>query len=155
MKIYWSRKDIPELAGIPASVGHKNYKEARYLANSHAEMWLGCVIYAALAVGLFIVFDRAIPAKGTFAHGMATSACALGPVAFIWNQLTIYVMRKYYKHILARGSTASGYVEIEAERLINEADEREFQRWRVLRRFGRIALFIVMLAVICSLSVSV
>ncbi|MBV8874738.1 MAG: hypothetical protein JO014_18710 [Metakosakonia sp.] len=61
-------------------------------------------------------------------------------------------MRKYYTHILVRRSAACGEVEKAAERLMDEADEREFQQWRVLRRFGRGALFIVMLAAICSLA---
>lgn len=151
MKIYWGRKDIPELAGLPASVGHKNYKEARYLANSHVEIWVGGIIYVALAVGLFMIFDRVFPGKGTFVHSIATSACSLLPAAFVWNQIRIYVMRKYYKHILARESAASGDREKEVERLIDEANEREFQRWRAVRRIGLVALVIVMLAVFYGL----
>jgi hypothetical protein len=84
-----------------------------------------------------------------------TIICALLPATFIWNQITIYVMRKYYTHILVRRSAACGEVEKAAERLMDEADEREFQQWRVLRRFGRWGLFIVMLAAICSLATSV
>lgn len=155
MKIYWSGKDIPELAGLPASVGHKNYKEARSRANSHVETWLGGVVYLGVMVGLSVVFDRVFPGKGTFAHSFVTIICALLPATFIWNQITIYVMRKYYTHILVRRSAACGEVEKAAERLMDEADEREFQQWRVLRRFGRGALFIVMLAAICSLATSV
>ncbi|MCL5497762.1 hypothetical protein M5Y49_03555 [Escherichia coli] len=155
MKIYWSYKDIPELAGLPASVGHKNYKQARSLANSHIEMWLGGVLYVVLVAGLSVAFDRVFPGKGGFARSLVTTACALVPGIFLWHQISIYVMRKYYKHILARRSAASGDLEKAAERLIEEADEREFQRWRKLRRYGYIALCILMLAVICSLAASV
>ena len=108
MKIYWSYKDIPELAGLPASVGHKNYKQARSLANSHIEMWLGGVLYVVLVAGLSVAFDRVFPGKGGFAHSLVTTACALMPGIFLWHQISIYVMRKYYKHILARRSAASG-----------------------------------------------
>lgn len=154
MKIYWSRKDIPEFAGLPASVSHKNYKEARTLANRHVEAWLGGVLYVVLMLGLFIAFDRLLPGKGSFAHSMVTVVCGLLPAAFFWNQITVYVIRKYYKHILARRSTASGEVEKEAQRLIQEADEREFQRWQMRRRFGWMALVVVMLVVIYRLLTS-
>jgi hypothetical protein len=42
--------------------------------------------------------------------------------------------------VLARRSAACGEVEKTAERLVDEADEREYQQWRVLRRYGHVAL---------------
>ncbi|XWJ90127.1 hypothetical protein ACRARH_25095 [Phytobacter ursingii] len=154
MKIYWSHKDIPELAGLPASVGHKNYKEALSLANRHVVTWLGGVVYVVLAMGLTVVFDRILPGKGHFAHSFLATIFALLPVGFIWNQVMIYVIRKYYTPVLARRSAACGEVEKTAERLVDEADEREYQQWRVLRRYGHVALCILILAAICSLATS-
>lgn len=154
MKIYWSHKDIPELAGLPASVGYKNYKEALSLANRHVVTWLGGVVYVVLAMGLTVVFDRILPGKGHFAHSFLATIFALLPVGFIWNQVMIYVIRKYYTPVLARRSAACGEVEKTAERLVDEADEREYQQWRVLRRYGHVALCILILAAICSLATS-
>lgn len=154
MKIYWSHKDIPELAGLPASVGHKNYKEALSLANRHVVTWLGGVVYVVLAMGFTVVFDRILPGKGHFAHSFLATIFALLPVGFIWNQVMIYVIRKYYTPVLARRSAACGEVEKTAERLVDEADEREYQQWRVLRRYGHVALCILILAAICSLATS-
>ncbi|OUJ60391.1 hypothetical protein BZK35_24560, partial [Escherichia coli] len=40
-------------------------------------------------------------------------------------------MRKYYRHILVRGKET----ETISERLIREADTREYELWRPVRRF--------------------
>ncbi|QKN32336.1 hypothetical protein HHJ50_19820 [Escherichia coli] len=50
-------------------------------------------------------------------------------------------MRKYYRHILVRGKET----ETISERLIREADTREYELWRPVRRFFFSIVFLIVL----------
>ncbi|MDW9287065.1 hypothetical protein R6I66_24845, partial [Escherichia coli] len=41
MKIYWTRKRIPELSALPPSLRKKNFTDAYNAASSHIEYWIG------------------------------------------------------------------------------------------------------------------
>lgn len=58
----------------------------------------------------------------------------------------IYGMRKHYRHMLERGKKTDD--ESDSERLIREADTREYYQWRNVRRF-----ILVLIIVIVFLSV--
>ncbi|WP_444878356.1 hypothetical protein [Citrobacter koseri] len=41
MKIYWTRKSIPELADLPPKLRKKNFKDAYNAISTHIEYWAG------------------------------------------------------------------------------------------------------------------
>ncbi|ELH32459.1 hypothetical protein MLR38_24535, partial [Escherichia coli] len=41
MKIYWTRKSIPEHSALPPSLRKKNFTDAYNAASSHIEYWIG------------------------------------------------------------------------------------------------------------------
>ncbi|HFW4799934.1 TPA: hypothetical protein ACIBS5_005534, partial [Salmonella enterica subsp. diarizonae serovar 60-67:z35:-] len=51
----------------------------------------------------------------------------------IWYQFIIYAVRKHYRHILERGKETGE--QNDSDRLIREADTREFHQWKNVRRF--------------------
>ena len=84
MKIYWTKKSIPELRDLPKPIRDRNYKEARSKASAHYEHWLGALLFFALIYIFFSLFNTLFTGENA-----------------LWrDQCTIYVMRKYYRHIL-------------------------------------------------------
>ncbi|MCZ6127867.1 hypothetical protein O5853_30840, partial [Escherichia coli] len=65
----------------------------------------------------------------------------------IWFQFSVYVMRKYNRHILVRGKET----ETISERLIREADTREYELWRPAHRFFSILLLVCIHSLITTI----
>jgi len=53
VKIYWTKKSIPELRDLPKPIRDRNYKEARSKASAHYEHWLGALLFFALILSFF------------------------------------------------------------------------------------------------------
>ena len=147
MKIYLTRKSIPELSALPPSLRKKNFTDAYNAASSHIEYWIGAGVSFISMMILFRVYDFLLPAQDTFPGDIIRSLCVVCPSILIWFQFSVYVMRKYYRHILERGKET----ETISERLIREADTREYELWRPVRRFFSIIFLIVLLVCIHSL----
>lgn len=131
MKIYWTRKNIPELSALPPSLRKKNFTDAYNAASSHIEYWIGAGVSFISMMILFRVYNFLLPAQDTFPGDIIRSLCVVCPSILIWFQFSVYVMRKYYRHILERGKET----ETISERLIREADTREYELWRPVHRF--------------------
>lgn len=102
MKIYWTKKSIPELTNLPKHIRKRNYQEARRKASAHYEHWLGALLFVALIFILQALFYKIVPCKNGFWPALARAAFSVPVAALAWEQCTIYVMRKYYPHILIR-----------------------------------------------------
>lgn len=132
MKMYWTRKSIPELADLTAARRSKNYKAALRAMTIHSEFWAG----AAMAL-IWMVFASKVnhlffPGQAGFFHDFLSTVCILYPAFLIWNQFTVYGMRKHYRHILEQGKNES--FESDAEKWIFAADAAEYQQWKRIRR---------------------
>lgn len=103
MKIYWTRKRIPELSALPPSLRKKNFTDAYNAASSHIEYWIGAGVSFISMMILSRVYDFLLPAQDTFPGDIIRSLCVVCPSILIWFQFSVYVMRKYYRHILVRG----------------------------------------------------
>lgn len=66
MKIYWTRKNIPELSALPPSLRKKNFTDAYNAASSHIEYWIGAGVSFISMMILFKVYDFLLPAQDTF-----------------------------------------------------------------------------------------
>jgi hypothetical protein len=148
MKIYWGKSNIPELAGLPASVSRKNYNDALYLARSHPQYWAGMVIALAVMVGISLVISHVYKDENSFLFSMISTGCALLPATCVAEQFSITVMRKHYPHILLRGTDEPP----EAMRLIDEADANERHQWRYVRWIGQPAKLLVVLIILYCLT---
>ncbi|EPH0095375.1 hypothetical protein QDZ74_005222 [Pluralibacter gergoviae] len=87
------------------------------------------------------------PDMGRYAGLIIIPGILIG--AFIWHQFAIFAMRKYYPHILRRGQDLSD--ETEAGRLIREANDAEYKRWRVARYALQVGLAALALALMVHL----
>lgn len=125
----------------------KNFTDAYNAASSHIEYWIGAGVSFISMMILSRVYDFLLPAQDTFPGDIIRSLCVVCPSILIWFQFSVYVMRKYYRHILVRGKET----ETISERLIREADTREYELWRPVRRFFSIVFLIVLLGCIHSL----
>lgn len=63
MKIYWTRKRIPELSALPPSLRKKNFTDAYNAASSHIEYWIGAGVSFISMIILSRVYDFLLPAK--------------------------------------------------------------------------------------------
>lgn len=63
MKIYWTRKSIPELSALPPSLRKKNFTDAYNAASSHIEYWIGAGVSFISMMILFRVYDFLYPPK--------------------------------------------------------------------------------------------
>ncbi|EBW7490464.1 hypothetical protein RG950_002618 [Salmonella enterica] len=133
MKLYWTLKSIPELTDLPANLRNKNFKDAYNALYTHFEYWAGIVIFFIC----YIIFSRAynylFPAQLIFPYSIIRDLLTLSPGLVIWYQFIIYGVRKHYRHILERGKETGE--ENDSDRLIWEADTREFHQWKNVRRF--------------------
>lgn len=140
MKIYWTRKSIPELADLPPRLRNKNFRDAHTAISNHVEYWAGAAIAVICNLIIFKIYDHFWPDQNTFPYDLARAFCVVFPGIIIWYQFSVYGMRKHYRHILERGKETDN--ESNAEKLIREADDREYYQWRKARRFMFI-LFII------------
>ncbi|MGO4744137.1 hypothetical protein [Serratia quinivorans] len=104
MKIYWSRRQIPELQTLPRAERNRHYRAAYFMTYRHWEGWAGLMLYIAL-IWLFIRISYHFypQIEGDIGHFLQILLTVSIP-AFIWNQISIYLMRKYYRHILIYGT---------------------------------------------------
>ncbi|EOW4444279.1 hypothetical protein ACXGP8_004631, partial [Escherichia coli] len=56
MKIYWTRKSIPELSALPPSLRKKNFTDTYNAASSHIEYWIGAGVSFISMMILFRVY---------------------------------------------------------------------------------------------------
>ncbi|KMK09332.1 hypothetical protein ABW07_08735 [Pluralibacter gergoviae] len=149
MRIYWTRRSIPEFAGLSPAVRNKNFRDAVRAVNTRAVYWMGTGLSFAVMIAVLILCPRFInhPDMGRYAGLIIIPGILIG--AFIWHQFAIFAMRKYYPHILRRGQDLSG--ETEAGRLIREANDAEYKRWRVARYALQVGLAALALALMVHL----
>lgn len=152
MKIYWTRKSIPELAGLPPSVRSKNFRDAYRAIATHREYWVGLMIAFVWYLFSVMAFDYFVPGAKTSSRGILRLLVSLYPGLFIWSQFTIYGMRKHYRHLLVRGANRDN--ESESDRMIREADATEYAQWRPVRRGIVIILVIAGLYIFGSLIIT-
>ncbi|MBZ9582908.1 hypothetical protein [Klebsiella quasivariicola] len=133
MKIYWTRKSIPELTDLPPRLRNKNFKDAHNAISTHIEYWAGAAIAVICNLIIFRIYEYFFPAQNTFPYNIVRMLCVICPGMIIWYQFCIYGMRKHYRHILERGKATDN--ESDSEKLIREADAREYYQWRNVRRF--------------------
>lgn len=148
MKIYWTRRSIPELAGLPPALRYKNFKDAYAAISTHIEYWAGAGIALLWVVFLFRVYGYFLPGDSTLAGSIVRTLCVLYPGMIIWDQFSIYGMRKHYRHILERGKNRDN--ESDSERLIHEADIAEYEQWRPVRRVICILLIVAGLVFVAA-----
>lgn len=153
MKIYWTRKSIPELAELPRQLRKKNFKDAYNAISTHIEYWAGAAIAFIWILFFFRVYDYFLPNQNTFPRDIIRTLCVVCPGIIIWYQFIIYGMRKHYRHILERGKKTDD--ESESERLIREADTREYYQWRNVRRFILVLTIIIVFLSVLMLAKTV
>ncbi|QXD01118.1 hypothetical protein MKleb_5617 (plasmid) [Klebsiella sp. PL-2018] len=68
----------------------------------------------------------------------------------IWFQFSVYGMRKHYRHILERENPEKN--ETDVEKLIREADAREYKQWMPFLRFALIMIIIAGLLLFIGLA---
>ncbi|HFW3091520.1 TPA: hypothetical protein ACIBE3_005291, partial [Salmonella enterica subsp. enterica serovar Reading] len=133
MKLYWTLKSIPELTDLPANLRNKNFKDAYNALYTHFEYWAGVVIFFICNIIFSKVYNYLFPAQLIFPGSIIRDLPPLFTGLVIWYQFIIYAVRKHYRHILERGKET--VEENDSDRLIREADTREFHQWKNVRRF--------------------
>lgn len=133
MKLYWTLKSIPELTDLPANLRNKNFKDAYNALYTHFEYWAGIVIFFICSIIFSRAYHYLFPAPLIFPYSIIRDLLTLSPGLVIWYQFIIYGVRKHYHHILERGKETGE--ENDSDRLIREADTREFNQWKNVRRF--------------------
>ncbi|MDI9219313.1 hypothetical protein QMZ30_00200 [Pantoea sp. EA-12] len=102
MKIYLSKKSIPELNKLTSLQRKRNYREAARLASTHIEYWVGAGLFVLLLIILSMLFKKVYPGPDTFLRDVLRWVTTFIPAAFVFVQFKIYAMRKHYRHILLR-----------------------------------------------------
>lgn len=102
MKIYWTKKSIPELKKLTPEQRKCNYREAAKLASTHIEYWVGAGIFALLILILSMLFIKVYPGPNTVMRDVLRWCVTVLPAAFVFVQFRIYAMRKHYRHILMK-----------------------------------------------------
>lgn len=138
MKIYWTKKSIPELAELPRNLRRKNFKDAYSAISTHSEYWVGAGIAFLYIVFFFRAYDYFLPGANSFPRDIVRTVVVVYPAMLIWFQFTVYGMRKHYRHILEREKNEKE--ETDVEKLIREADAREYQQWMPCRRLALIII---------------
>lgn len=133
MKLYWTLKNIPELTDLPANVRNKNFKDAYNALYVHSEYRAGFVIFFICNIIFSRAYNYLFPAQLIFPYSIIRDLLTLSPGLVIWYQIIIYGVRKHYRHILERGKETGD--ENDSDRLIQEADTREYHQWKNVRRF--------------------
>lgn len=107
MKIYWTKKSIPELAPLSKTMRKRNYQQARGRVSSHYEYWVGALFFAILITVLYTLFNYLFPGEDSVLRYMTRSVISIPIAILVWEQFTIYTMRKYYRHILIQNDNAT------------------------------------------------
>ena len=102
MKIYWTKKSIPELRNLPPEIRKRNYREASKCARTHIEYWVGAGLFGLMIVILTMLFGKVFPGPDTMMRDILRSVFTIPPSVIILSQFEIYAARKHYRHILMR-----------------------------------------------------
>lgn len=144
MKLYWTLKNIPELTDLPANLRNKNFKDAYNALYTHFEYWAGIVIFFICNIIFSRAYHYLFPVQLIFPYSIIRDLLTLSPGLVIWYQFIIYGVRKHYRHILERGKETGE--ENDSDRLIREADTREFHQWKNVRRFVFVLSIIIVIS---------
>ncbi|HAK1939157.1 TPA: hypothetical protein H1Q11_005240 [Salmonella enterica] len=149
MKIYFTKNSIPELSELPPDLRRKNFKDAYNAISTHIEYWVGASIAFICILFFFRIYDYFLPGQNSFPRDIIRTVIVVYPAMLIWFQFSVYGMRKHYRHILERVIEKN---ETESEKLIREADAREYRQWMPFRRIVFILLIITGLILIIGLA---
>ena len=94
MTIYWSFKQVPELASLSAKVREAKMQRVSSLALKHWEWWVA-LLGACVLTGLGAYFG------GSGISGMVGAGLGGGLGGLLHIQAVIFVARKYHAHELA------------------------------------------------------
>ena len=100
IKIYWTKKSIPELTKLSPVQRKRNYREAAKLASTHREYGIGIGIFALLILILSMLFKSSIPDPEL--RDVLRGCLTILHAAYVFVQFRIYAMRKHYRHILMK-----------------------------------------------------
>lgn len=150
MKIYLTKKNIPELSELPPDLRRKNFKDAYNAISTHIEYWAGAGIAFICILFFFRIYDYFLPGQNSFPRDITRTVIVVYPAMLIWFQFSVYGMRKHYRHILERETNKKN--ETESEKLIREADAREYKQWMPVRRIVFILLILTGLILTIALA---
>lgn len=150
MKIYWTKKSIPELAKLPPDLRRKNFKDAYNAISTHIEHWVGAGIAFICILFFFRIYDYFLPGQNSFPGDIVRTVIVVYPAMLIWFQFSAYGMRKHYRSILERESNKKD--ESKSEQMIREADAREYKQWMHIRRSIFIMIILAGLIIIIALA---
>lgn len=150
MKLYLTLKSIPELTDLPTNIRKKNFKEACHALPAHITFWAGAAVAVICNIIFSTVYDYYFPGRNIWPYNITRGFCVVFPGMILWYQFNVYIMRKHYRHILEQGKK-TGH-ESDSERLIREADTREYQQWRYFRYFASAFLIIISIVSVLLLS---
>lgn len=102
MKIYWTKKSIPELKSLTPTQRKRNYRDAAKLATTHMEYWVGVGIFVLMVFILTMTFAKIFPGHATFPYDVLQAVITAVPSVLVLKQFEIYAMRKHYRHILMK-----------------------------------------------------
>ncbi|HYA59401.1 MAG TPA: hypothetical protein VED85_03490 [Burkholderiaceae bacterium] len=94
MTIFWTLKDIPELANLSARDRRRMWRRAYRRIWTHWQAWAGLLVLALCAgVGkrLGAFFD----------HQIVGAMIGGGIGGFVFGQVSVYVARLHYKNVLS------------------------------------------------------
>lgn len=92
MKLYWSLKQIPEFSGLDRRQRLARWQAVSLRLHRHWQTWLGllaCALLSALGRSLGLGYP------GTIVTALAGAQC--------YCQACIYIARRHYRDLLARG----------------------------------------------------
>ena len=99
MRIYWTVRQIPELAALPRAERGVVWRRAYARAFRHWQTWAGLVSCGALAgVGGYV--------GGLLGHAYVGAGVGGGVGGFVFWQVVIHVILSHYKHLLTSDGDA-------------------------------------------------
>ena len=88
MKIYWTLKSIPELAGLSLWERGIRWRSAYKLAFRHWQTWAGLSVCGAFGYA------------GSYFFGIAGTVILAGLGGFVYGQIVTHVVLKHHRHRL-------------------------------------------------------
>lgn len=88
MKIYWTLKSIPELAGLTACERKRRWHSAYKSVFRHWQTWSGVLLLGACA------------GAGSYSFGLAGAVLLAAIGGFLYGQIVTRIVLKYYLHRL-------------------------------------------------------
>lgn len=88
MKIYWTLKSIPELAGLTLWERGRRWRSAYKSAFRHWQAWTGLAVCGAFGYA------------GSYFFGIAGTVILAGLGGFVYGQIVTHVVLKHYRHRL-------------------------------------------------------